>query len=107
MYVNGCYAGNYYTFDPGRLTNGKTLSENYVLIKNKGAIAYVASSHFGVVNYLNLLLNYMYTLMGNGDYGKSIGTIESDAGRNLISQLPTDFIARCQTEEMNIHGILH
>ncbi len=25
MYVNGCYAGNYYTFDPGRLTNGKNV----------------------------------------------------------------------------------
>ncbi len=56
MYVNGCYAGNYYTYDPGRLTTGKSLSENYVFIKNKGAIAFVASSHFGVVNYLNLLL---------------------------------------------------
>lgn len=104
MYVNGCYAGNYYTFDAGRLTSGKTLSENYVLIKNKGAIAYVASSHYGVVNYLNLLLTNMYTLIGSSDYGKGIGTIESDAGRSLLNLLPTDFIARCQTEEMNIHG---
>jgi Peptidase family C25 len=104
MYVNGCYAGNYYTFDPGRLSNGKTLSENYVLIKDKGAIAYVASSHYGVVNYLNLLLTSMYNLISIGDYGKSIGTIESDAGKNILGQLPTDFIARCQTEEMNIHG---
>ena len=22
MYVNGCYAGNYYTYDPGRLGTG-------------------------------------------------------------------------------------
>ena len=36
MYVNGCYAGNYFTFDPSRLGTGKTLSENYVLIQNKG-----------------------------------------------------------------------
>ena len=63
MYVNGCYAGNYFTFDPSRLGTGKTLSENYVLIKNKGAIAFVASSHYGVVNYLNLLLTNMYDLM--------------------------------------------
>ena len=104
MYVNGCYAGNYYTYDPGRLTTGKTLSENYIFIKNKGAIAFIAGSHFGVVNYLNLLLNDMYGLMGHEDYGKSIGTIEADAGNKILSSLPSDFLARCQTEEMNIHG---
>ena len=104
MYVNGCYAGNYFTFDPGRLTTGKTLSENYVLIKNKGAIAYVASSHYGVVNYLNLLLTDLYDLIAHSDYGKSIGAIESDAGKELLNALPLDFYARCQTEEMGIDG---
>jgi len=104
MYVNGCYAGNYYTFDAGRLTTGKTLDENYVLLKNKGAIAFVASTHFGVVNYLNILLTDLYDLIGHKDYGKSIGAIQSDAGSEVLGLLPTDFIARCQTEEMNIHG---
>jgi flagellar hook assembly protein FlgD len=104
MYVNGCYAGNYYTYDPGRLTTGKTLSENYVFIKNKGAIAYIASSHYGVVNYLNLLLNDLYNLMGHEDYGKSIGIIQADAGKKILSVLPLDFLARCQTEQMGIHG---
>ena len=52
-----------YTYDPGRLTTGKTLSENYVFIKNKGSIAFVASSHYGVVNYLNILLNDLYRLL--------------------------------------------
>ena len=72
MYVNGCYAGNYFTYDIGRLSTGKTLSETYVFIKNKGSIAFVASSHFGVVNYLNLLLSDMYNLISHEDYGKSI-----------------------------------
>jgi hypothetical protein len=104
MYVNGCYAGNYYSYDPARLTVSKSLSENYVFIKNKGAIAFIASSHYGVVNYLNILLNNMYDLIDHTDYGKSIGTIESDAGQKVLSQLPLDFIARCQTEQMGIHG---
>jgi len=104
MYVNGCYAGNYYTFDPGRLNSGKTISENYIFVKNKGAIAFVAGTHYGVVNYLNLLLFNLYGLMGINDYGKSIGTIEEDAGRKILVSLPGDFLARCQTEEMNIHG---
>jgi Peptidase family C25/CARDB len=104
MYVNGCYAGNYFTFDPSRLNAGKTLSENYVFIKNKGAVAFVASSHYGVVNYLNILLTDVYDLMSHADYGKTIGTIESDAGKEVINLLPTDFLARCQTEQMGIHG---
>jgi Peptidase family C25/CARDB len=104
MYVNGCYAGNYFTFDPSRLGTGKTLSENYVFIPNKGAIAFVASSHYGVVNYLNILLTDMYDLIAHADYGKSIGTIEADAGKKMLSALPTDFYARCEAEEMGIHG---
>jgi hypothetical protein len=104
MYINGCYAGNYYTFDPSRLSISKTLSESYILTKEKGSIAFVASTHYGVVNYLNILLGDMYTLIDKGDYGKSIGTIELDAGKTVISALPTDFLARCQTEEMNIAG---
>ncbi|HEV3224223.1 MAG TPA: C25 family cysteine peptidase [Puia sp.] len=104
FYVNGCYAGNYFTFDPSRLGTGKTLSENYVFIKNKGAIAFVASSHYGVVNYLNLLLTDLYDLIDHADYGKSIGTIESDAGKKLLSTLPLDFYARCEAEQMGIQG---
>ncbi len=102
--INGCYAGNFFTYDPGRLSGGRTLSENYVLIRNKGAIAFVASTHYGVVSYLNLMLNDYYTQMSHTDYGKSIGTLEADVARNLVTSLPTDFLARCQSEEMNIHG---
>jgi hypothetical protein len=104
LYINGCYAGNYYTNDPGRLISGKTLSENYIFIKNKGSVAFVASTHYGVVNYLNILLDDMYSLIAHEDYGKSIGAIQADAGQKMISQLPIDFLARCNVEEMNIHG---
>ena len=104
LYVNGCYAGNYFSYDPGRLTGSKSLSENYVFIKNKGSIAFVASSHYGVVNYLNILLNNLYDILDHADYGKSIGIIEMDAGSKVLGQLSTDFVARCQTEEMGIQG---
>ena len=104
MYVNGCYAGNYYTYDIARLNNSKTLSENYIFIKNKGSVAFVASSHFGVVNYLNIYLTDLYNVMGRDDYGKSIGIIQADAGQKVLAALPADFIARCQTEQMGIHG---
>ena len=104
FYVNGCYAGNYYTYDPGRLTLSKTLSESYVLIKDKGSIAFVASTHFGVVNYLNIILTNLYNLLAHQDYGKQIGTVQLDAAAATVAALPLDFLARAHAEEMNIHG---
>ena len=104
FYVNGCYAGNFYTFDIGRLTLPKTLSEKYILTKDKGSIAFVASSHYGIVNYLNVLLNQLYQTISHKDYAKPIGVIETDAMQSLISLLPSDFLARAEAEEMNIHG---
>ncbi|HTS43438.1 MAG TPA: C25 family cysteine peptidase, partial [Puia sp.] len=104
FYVNGCYAGNFYTFDPGRLSLSKTLSESYVLAKEKGSIAFIASTHYGIVNYLNLLLNGLYNLIDNSDYGKGIGVIQADAAQSLMTILPTDFLARSEAEEMNIDG---
>jgi hypothetical protein len=104
MYINGCYAGNFFVYDPGRLTLGKTLSESYVLAKEKGAIAFVASTHFGIVNYLNVLLDGLYTDISRTDYGKAIGTIQGDAAQYLLSAAPGDYLARCHAEEMTIHG---
>jgi len=104
LYVNGCYAGNFYTFDLGRLSLPKSLSEVYILAKDKGSIAFIASSHYGIVNYLNLLLYGLYGIIANTDYGKSIGTIQADAAQGIINSLPTDFLARAEVEEMNIHG---
>ncbi len=104
FYINGCYAGNYFTFDPSRLSLGKTLSESYIFAKRKGSIAFVASSHFGVVNYLNVFLNGLYSLIDHNDYGKSIGTIQIDAAQGLLNVLPNDFLARSHAEEITIHG---
>jgi len=104
FYASGCYAGNFYTFDATRLGLNKTISELYVLAPQKGAISFVASSHFGVVNYLNVLLSSLYSLMAHQDYGKPISVLESDAEQSLLSILPNDFLARAHAEEMAIHG---
>ncbi len=104
FYINGCDAGNFFTFNPGRLTLNKTLSENYVFAKEKGSIAFVASTHFGVVTYLGILIDSLYGRMARSDYGRGIGIIQRDAAQDLITILPTDFLARAHAEEMTIHG---
>ena len=105
FYVNGCDAGDFFTYDVSRvLSTNKTLSETYVLAKERGAIAFVASTSFGIVNYLNILVNGLYNLISEQDYGKSLGTIQADALQNLINVAPTDFFARGHAEQMTLHG---
>ena len=104
FYVNGCYAGNFFVYDPGRLSGSLTLSESYVLAKERGSIAFVASTHFGIVNYLNVLLNGLYNLIGITAYGKPIGVIQPQAAQYLLSAAPGDYLARIHAEEMTMHG---
>ena len=104
FYLNGCDAGDYFVPDPTRLTGNKTFSESYVLAPERGAIACIAATHFGIVNYLNILLNSQYTLMADSDYAKPIGILEKDALQGLVNAAPTDFFARQHAEQMGTHG---
>jgi len=104
MFVNGCDAGDFFIFDPLRFTTDKTLSETWVLAPEHGAIAFVASTNFGIVNYLNILLNGLYVDMSGQDYGKPLGILQQDALQNLVNAAPGDFFARLHAEQMTIHG---
>jgi hypothetical protein len=46
--VSGCNAGNLYNFDTTRFSVTSTLSEKFVLAKDKGSIGFIASTHFGI-----------------------------------------------------------
>ena len=103
--VNGCNAGNFFAFDATRLSSTSTMSEKFVVAKQRGSIAYVASTHYGIVNYLNIYLTAMYNLMGSTDYGASIGKIQKDAAEKLIQITGgDDYYARLHAEEMTLNG---
>ena len=105
FFINGCDAGDFYVYDAARL-QGKdlTISENFVLAKERGAIAFVASTNFGIVNYLNILLSGQYQLMAGSDYGKPLGILQKDALTSLVNAVPGDFFARLHAEQMTLHG---
>ncbi len=103
--VNGCNAGNFFTFDPQRFSYNQTLSEKFTLAKQRGGIAFLASTHFGIVNYLNIFINSMYNLMARTDYGTTFGRVNRDAGQQLIQIAgPGDYYARFHAEEMTLNG---
>ena len=104
FYVNGCDAGDFFVYDPQRFSTNLTISESYVLAKERGSIAFVASTNFGVVDYLNVLLYNQYQLMDHADYGKSIGVLEEDALQALVNSSPGDFLTRIHAEQMTTHG---
>ena len=104
FFVDGCDAGDFFIFDPQRFATNLTLSESYVLAKERGSIAFVASTHFGIVNYLNIYLNALYNRLAVNDYGKSIGIAQKDALQGLMNAAPGDFYARLHSEQMTTHG---
>ncbi|MEP7279196.1 MAG: C25 family cysteine peptidase, partial [Bacteroidota bacterium] len=103
--VNGCNAGDFFIFDPLRFSFGQTLSEKFVLTKQKGSIAFLASTHFGIVNYLNIFISSFYGMMNKADYGASLGKINRDAAQQMIQISGSgDYYARLHAEEMTLHG---
>ncbi len=104
--VNGCNAGNFFVYDTMRRQGGGlTLSEKYILAKERGSIAFLASTHYGIVNYLNIYTNSLYSEMSHGSYGKSIGEVQTAALARMLSITgPTDYYSRLHAEEINIHG---
>ena len=79
FFVNGCNAGNFFTYYPQLFLVNETLSEKFVLAKQRGSIAFMASTHFGIVNYLNIYLNNLYQIIGKRDYANSLGEINKMA----------------------------
>ncbi len=105
FFVNGCNAGNFFTYNPARLQFNETLSEKFTLAKQRGGVVFVASTHYGIVNYLNIYLNNLYRYMSEYDYGKAIGEITRDALHQMVIITgPNDFYARVHAEEITVHG---
>jgi len=105
FYVNGCNAGNFFTYYPQRLQFNETLSEKFVLAKRRGSVAFIASTHFGIVNYLNVFLTNLYDNLAGKDHGKTLGEIQQSALQSLVNVTGTfDYYSRLHVEEITLHG---
>ncbi len=103
--VGGCNAGNLYSFDTSRFSVLGTLSERYVLAKNKGAIGFIASTHFGIDTYLDYYNRNLYRSISVTGYGKSITYNMNEAIKAMNSYFGTDNIGgRLHAEETTLDG---
>jgi hypothetical protein len=103
--VSGCNAGNLYSFDTSRFSVLATLSEKYVLAENKGAIGFIASTHFGIDIYLDYYNRNLYKSIATTGYGKSLTYNINEAVKAVNAFYGTDNLGgRLHAEEITLHG---
>jgi hypothetical protein len=104
--VNGCNASEFFTNQPERLAGkAKTLSEKFITAKERGAIAFLSSSHFGVLQYLDIFTKSWYDAAGRKQYAKGIGDIMKSAiAGAYVLTTPNDFYNRSTMEEFILHA---
>lgn len=103
--VMGCNAGNFYLYNEARLATKETISESYILAPQRGAVAFLASTHLGVVHYLDIYNTRFYQALSTLKYGSALGEVMDEAIKNMISFTSyDDFFARFQCEQFTLHG---
>jgi hypothetical protein len=102
--VNGCNAGNFYTFNPQRFSTTETISEKFVLAKQRGSIAFIASTHFGLTDILDIYLTNFYSLSTKDEYQKSLGVISQRSSQFLSQVFGNNYLARTHAEQITLHG---
>jgi hypothetical protein len=103
--VMGCNAGNFFNFSTTRFFSYETLSERYVLAPERGSVAFLASTHLGIVHYLDIYNTQLYTAISRTKYGKTIGEQMSEAITQVFNiTTENDFYARFQCEQFSLHG---
>ena len=103
--VMGCNAGSFYGFNVARFSTQETISEKFVLAKDRGAIAFLASTGLGIVHYLDIYNNRNYKAMSTVKYGATLGEIMDEAIKEVFGlTTENDFYARFQCEQFTLHG---
>jgi hypothetical protein len=101
----GCNVGNVYNLSTNRLSTLETISEQYTMAPNRGSIGFIASSHFGITDYLQNLSRPLYYNLSVKKYGATIGEIMNAAVEDMFSVYTEgDFYARATAEESNLNG---
>lgn len=104
--ANGCKASEFFDLNARRLNQAQlTLSERFVLSKGKGSVAFISSTHFGIMQYLNLFTTQWYIAASRSKFGDNLGNIHREAIQRMLEVTTlTDQAARLTAEEFHLHG---
>lgn len=103
--VNGCDAANYYVYEPSRLSLRSTISEKFILEPSRGAIGYVATTGFGMINYLDSFTTKVIKNLSANNYGNTFGQIFKQGISDVLTTTGfNDYYARYHSEQFVFHG---
>jgi hypothetical protein len=93
FFVNGCDAGDYYAYNPGRLSVITVLPEAWVITPNNGAVAFVAGTTLGLDTYLNTQASAFFNSLSKAQYGQPFSQSITQAAIAVSNQVtPYDTI---------------
>lgn len=95
--ANSCFSGNYHQ------AGVQSTSEQYVLERNKGSIAFIASGNLGFASTLNTYSAAFYRNFATDNYGKSLAENMIETVKNIQGINPLTTI-RLVCLEMSLQG---
>ncbi len=103
--ANACTAGNNFFYDSLRIvSNKKSISEAYMLEPQKGSIAFIASTHYGILMNLNDFIQRFYDRLGKINYDKSLGEIQLQTMALLQKDFGSISNNLTTMEQIQLHG---
>ncbi|SDD36512.1 putative type IX secretion system sortase PorU2 [Niabella drilacis] len=102
----GCNVGDIFGYSTSRLSTLETVSEKYVLAKDRGSIGMMAGTSLGYISTLDIYNTRFYTLLAQKDYGKTLGELMVHAIAEVYKRPSgeNDFLQRAQCEEYTLNG---
>lgn len=94
---NSCYAGNIH------LTTSNSASEQFVMIPNKGSVAFLSSVDIGITSFLGVFTRQFYRSFGQVRYGGTIGEHIRFAGFEQL-QGNQDLYSLNNVQTFTLHG---
>ena len=98
LLANSCLAGDLHTI------SGNSSSEQFVIIKDRGVIGYLASVSLGTPYELNLFSDRFYKNLGINLYGESVGKQIQKTVEEVQGIAPNNSYLKATCLEMTLHG---
>ncbi len=106
--ASGCDAGDFYGYDTTRFSVLSSIAEKYVLAPERGSIALLGSTNFGVGDWLNYYNTGFYNTLAKTGYNKDVSVSMAGGNNYLLSQRTfNDFDSTTKilhAEQMVLHG---
>ncbi|WP_018626737.1 C25 family cysteine peptidase [Niabella aurantiaca] len=102
----GCNVGDIFGYTPSRLSDIETVSEKYVLAKDRGCIGMMAGTSVGYISTLDVYNTQLYSILSGRDYGKTIGELMTNTIAEVYKRPEGEsaLLQRAQCEEYTLNG---